>query len=122
MKSVLWLLALWIVLSCQKSIDRTDQLYGKWLLAGGSALAKRQTSVNPKPIYFTFLSTGGIDSNWSTCYSFRFGKADEMLTSNNCVDCAVPGCGDSVWHYTFNNPYEMTIEFQAGDVGLFRRQ
>jgi hypothetical protein len=121
MKPSLLLLLLLVSLSCHQDVALNEQLYGKWLLTGGSALAKRQASVKASPIYFVFTTHGSIESNWSNCYSFRFGDANELLISNGCVDCAVEGCEQSVWHYRFTGGNELTIEFQPGDVGFLQR-
>ncbi|AKD56396.1 hypothetical protein [Spirosoma radiotolerans] len=108
-------------LSCQKDFDNHDRLYGKWLLLGGSALQWRQAIVK-QPIYFTFSSTGSVESNWSSCYSYKFGNPGELLVRNGCVDCAVVGCDESVWHYTFTPVNGLSIEFKAGDTGILQRQ
>lgn len=122
MRPTLVILLLALIISCHQDVIHNDQLYGKWLLAGGSALVKRQAKVNPRPIYFVFATHGSIESNWSNCYSFRFGAANELLITNGCVDCAVVGCDQSVWHYSFSAPDKLMIEFGPDDTGLLQRE
>ena len=119
----LFLLAVLFALSvsCQQEIDYNERLYGKWLLTGGSALQMRQ-AIGTQPIYFTFSPTGTIESNWSNCYSYKFGSAGELLVSNGCIDCIAAGCDESIWHYTYTPANELIIEFKAGDTGILRRQ
>lgn len=115
--SILFVLSL----SCQQDVDDRERLYGKWLLVDGSALPMRQAS-SKQPIYFTFSPTGTIESNWSNCYSYTFGNAGELLVSNGCIDCAITGCSESIWKYTYTSVNELTIEFKLGDVGTLRKQ
>jgi len=122
MRPLLVVFVLWIGLSCQKDIDRTDTLYGKWVLVSGPALAKRQVATQNQAIYFVFTQSGSIESNGSNCYSFTFGKVNELLINNGCVDCSVAGCDQSVWHYSFTSPNQLRLEFQPGDVGFLQRQ
>lgn len=109
-------------LSCHQDVVLNEQLHGKWILTGGSALAKRQARVNSQPIHFVFTTHGSIESNWSNCYAFRFGKAHELLINNVCADCLAAGCGEPAWHYSFNAAHELTIEFGPGDIGFLQRQ
>ena len=121
MKPFFLVILLALSLSCQKDINYHERLYGRWLLIGGSALPVRQANIK-QPIYFTFSSTGSIESNWSTCYSYKFGNAGELLVNNGCIDCAAFGCSESIWHYTYTPTNELTIEFKAGDTGILRKQ
>ena len=121
MRPFLFLILFVLSLSCQQDIDDHERLYGRWLLVDGSALSMRQ-ALNKQPIYFTFSSTGTIDSNWSNCYSYTFGNAGELLVSNGCIDCAVAGCNESIWHYTYTSINELIVEFKPGDVGILRKQ
>lgn len=121
MRPLLLVVLIVLSLSCQKDIDGHERLYGKWLLIGGSALPMRQATVK-QPVYVTFSSTGTIESTWSTCYSFKFGNAGELLIRNGCIDCAVAGCDESIWHYTYTPANELVIEFKAGETGILRRQ
>jgi len=108
-------------LSCQQDIDDRERLYGRWLLIDGSALPTKQ-ALSKQPIYFTFSPTGTIESNWSNCYSYTFANAGELLVSNGCIDCAVAGCNESIWQYRYTSVNELTIEFEAGDIGILRKQ
>lgn len=121
MRPIVLVILFALSLSCQQDIDAHERLYGTWLLVGGSALPTRQT-IGKQSVYFTFSATGTIESNWSNCYSYTFGNAGELLVRNGCIDCAVAGCNESVWRYTYTPVNELVIEFNAGDVGLFRRQ
>lgn len=124
MKTLFTCIALLLVLGCQKFIDkrviRNDQLFGKWILTGGSALDNRQGVVKNQPIYFIFTPPGGIQSNWSNCFSFQFGKANELLVSNGCVDCI--RCEPSVWHYDLSQPDKLRLAFGPDDIGVLRRE
>lgn len=115
------LLLLLVAQSCHEDVALNDQLYGKWILTSGTTLTKRQTSVRPDPVYFIFTTHGSIESNWSNCYAFRFGKPNEFLIGDSCADCIANGC-ESVWHYEIKSANELTIEFQAADVGVLQRQ
>ena len=124
MKTLFIGMALLLMLGCQKFIDkrviRNDQLYGKWLLTGGSALVKRQGVIRNQPIYFDFTPSGSINSNWSNCFSFRFGKANELLISDGCVDCI--RCEPAVWHYDLSQPNQLQLAFGVDDIGVLRRE
>lgn len=122
MRPILLTLLLLLTFSCHRDAGPNAQLYGKWILTGGSALVKRQSSAIMQPIYFTFTQHGSIESNWSNCYSYRFGAANELMVNNNCIDCIIDNCGQSVWHYRFDAGNELRIEFQPGDIGLLRRE
>ena len=120
MKPILLLVLLSMTLSCQKDVNPDTRLYGKWVLTGGSVLQKRQFSIT-QPLYFHFDRDGSVESNWGNCYSFRLGKAGELIANNTCADCIVPDCGREIWHYTFPAPYELTINFGLQGIGYFKR-
>lgn len=120
MRPVLISLLLFIGLSCQKDVNPDTRLYGKWAVTGGSVLQKRQFTAT-QPLYFNFDTDGNVESNWGSCYWFRFDKPGKLIATNVCIDCLVEGCDEETWQYSFPAPYELTIDFGLKGIGYCRR-